>query len=138
MDTSTLLIVHGVLTERSIRRTARLMGRPVSSVAAAIGRMEAEMSVPLVQRAGNGIVLTLEAERLAPAIGLLARHVEQINAIGGHKARDVSLTLAALGRFAKVAEIGSIRQAARRLGVGQPQLARQIAHIETLLGCRLL
>ncbi|CAH0342339.1 LysR family transcriptional regulator [Rhizobium sp. CECT 9324] len=138
MDTSTLLITHKVLTGRSIRGTARLMEKPVPSIAAAVERMEAEISVPLIRKAGNGIVLTLEAERLSPAIGLLAEQVERIVAVGNQRSQDVSLSLAALHRFTQVAEIGSIRRAAMHLGIGQPQLARQVIHIETTLGCKLL
>jgi len=138
MDTSTLLIVHRVMSERSIRGTARVMRKPVSSIAAAIDRLESEISVPLVQKAGTSVVLTLEAERLAPAIKQLAEHVRDIMAIGNRSRRDVSLSLSALARFAHVAETGSIRGAAKSLGLGQPQLARQIAHVEATLGCRLL
>lgn len=138
MDTSTFLIAHSVLSERSIRGTARQLGKPVSTIAAAIDRLENEISVTLVQKAGTSIVLTLEAERLAPAIKQLADHVEEIMAIGSRNRSDVSLSLGALARFAHVAETGSIRGAAKALGLGQPQLARQIAHVESTLGCRLL
>lgn len=138
MDTSTLLIAHSVMSERSIRGTARVMGKPVSSVAAAIDRLETQISVPLLQKAGTSVVLTLEAERLSPAIKQLADHVQDIMAIGNRRRRDVSLSLSALARFAHVAETGSIRRAAKFLGLGQPQLARQIAHVEATLGCRLL
>ncbi len=137
MDTLTFLIAHSVLSERSIRGTARQLGKPVSTIAAAIDRLENEISVPLVQKAGTSIVLTLEAERLAPAIKQLADHVEEIMAIGSRSRSDVSLSLGALARFAHVAETGSIRGAAKALGLGQPQLARQIAHVESTLGCRL-
>lgn len=136
MDTSTLQIVHRVMSERSIRGTARVMRKPVSSIAAAVDRLESEISVPLVQKAGTSVVLTLEAERLSPAIKQLADHVQDIMAIGNR--RDISLSLSALTRFAHVAETGSIRRAAKSLGLGQPQLARQIAHVEATLGCRLL
>lgn len=138
MDTSTLLIAHNVLRQRSIRGTARLLGKPVSSIAAAIDRLEAQISVPLVHKAGTGIVLTLEAERLSPSISQLADHIQDVMAIGNRTRSDFSLSLSALSRFVHVSEAGSIRRAAKQLGLGQPQLARQIAHVETTLGCRLL
>ncbi|MBB6470337.1 molybdate transport repressor ModE-like protein [Aminobacter lissarensis] len=138
MDTATLLIAHNVLTQRSIRGTARLLGKPVSSIAAAIDRLETQISVPLVQRAGTGIILTLEAERLSASIGKLADHVQEAMSVGSRPRSDTSLTLNALSRFVQVTEAGSIRRAAKQLGLGQPQLARQIAHVEALLGCRLL
>lgn len=138
MDIATLITVDSVLSERSVRGAARRMRRPVASVAAALSRMESAISVQLIQKAGNGIVLTLEAERLAPSIRQLAGCAQKISAIGGGRQRDVSLSLVSLERFIQVSEAGSIRRAARQLGVGQPQLARQMAHMEAALGCRLL
>lgn len=136
MDTSTLLLAHRALTERSIRGAARAMGRPAGSVAAALRRLEAEISVPLAQRAGASLTLTLEAERLGAAIAGLAERAAAIEALG--ERREGGIGFAVLERFDLVAQEGSIRRAARRLGLGQPQLTRQIAHLEQNLGIRLL
>ncbi|AGT08923.1 LysR family transcriptional regulator [Paracoccus aminophilus] len=138
MDTATLLIAHRVMTARNIRGTARAMGRPVSSIAAAMNRLESQISVPLLRKAGTGIVLTLDAERLLPRIQQLAAISEEIMTLGTPARRDLGVTLNALSRFAFVAEAGSIRGAAKSLGLGQPQLARQMGQIETILGCQLL
>ncbi|MER9757932.1 LysR family transcriptional regulator [Mesorhizobium sp. M0166] len=138
MDTSTLIIAYKVMSERSIRGTARILGKPASSIAAAIDRLETEISVSLIQKVGTSVVLTLEAERISPLIKLLADHIQDAIAVGNRSAFDVSLSLKSLTRFAHVAETGSIRRAAQNLGLGQPQLARQIAHMESALGCRLL
>ena len=117
MDTATLIAVDTVLGERSVRGAARLLGRPVSSVAASIARLEGEISVGLVERAGSGLVTSLEAVRLAPEIAAAAALARQI-------APDKSIKLDALERFAQVVALGSIRQAARVMGLGQPQLTR--------------
>jgi DNA-binding transcriptional LysR family regulator len=138
LDTSTIVIAHAVLCERSIRGAARLLKKPVSSVAAAVSRLESEISVRLIQKAGTDLVLTLEAERLLPTIGQLASRIEEMMTIGPNSALDASLSLTALNRFAHVATTGSIRKTAQSLGLGQPQLTRQIAQIEVAFGCRLL
>lgn len=124
MDTTTLIAVDAVLTTRSIRGAARLLGRPASTIAAAVARLEADISVSLVERAGSSLALTLEAVRLEPAIGEAARLARQL-------ATDHSIKLDALERFVEVTEQGSIRRAARVLGMGQPQLTRQISLLET-------
>ena len=131
MDTATLIAVDTVLGERSVRGAARLLGRPVSSVAASIARLEGEISVGLVERAGSGLVTSLEAVRLAPEIAVAAALARQI-------APDKSIKLDALERYGQVVALGSIRQAARVMGLGQPQLTRQIAQLEATLGTSLL
>lgn len=138
MDTATLQIAYNVMTARNIRGTARAMGRPVSSIAVAMNRLESQISVPLLRKAGTAIVLTLDAERLLPRIKQLAEIADEIMALGTPARRDLGVTLNALSRFAFVAETGSIRGAAKILGLGQPQLTRQMGQIETVLGCQLL
>lgn len=131
MDTATLIAVDAVLSLRSIRSAARALGRPVSTVAAAITRFEAEISVRLVERAGSGLTASLEAVRLEPEIAeaaALARAISPVHPI----------KFDALERFAEIAERGSIRRAARSIGLGQPQLTRQIAQLEATLGLSLL
>ena len=131
MDTATLIAMDSVLRLRSVRATARALGRPASTIAASIARFEAEISVRLVERAGSGLVASLEAVRLEPQIGVLAELAQSI-------APDHAIKLDALDRFVQVAGLGSIRRAARSLGLGQPQLTRQIAQLEAVLGTRLL
>ena len=134
MDSATLVIAHRVLTARSIRAVARDLKRAPASVAAAMSRLEAEISVTLAERAGAGLVLTLEAERLGPEIARAAAIVEAIVP----DATQRGINLEALWRFAEVAGAGSVRRAAQRLGLGQPQLTRQIAALEALVGTPLL
>lgn len=137
MDTSTLLLVDIVLHQRSLRGAARHSGRPASSIAAALARCESALSTSLCQRAGSGLVFTLEANRLAPSIAKAAQVARRLYAPGADPFLS-TVRLQALGRFVEVAERGSIRQAARALMLGQPQLSRQLAHLETALGHTLL
>ena len=131
LDTATLIAMESVLRTRSIRATARALGRPASTIAASIARFEAEISVRLVERAGSGLVVSLEAVRLEPEIAAAADLARSISP--GHATK-----LDALDRFVQVAGLGSIRRAARSLGLGQPQLTRQIAQLEAILGAPLL
>ncbi len=131
MDTATLIAMDSVLRLRSVRAAARALDRPASTIAASIARFEAEISVRLVQRAGSSLVASLEAVRLEPEIAALA---DLAKAISPRHA----IKLEALDRFVQVAALGSIRRAARGLGVGQPQLTRQVAQLEAMLGTALL
>lgn len=131
MDTASLIATDLVLRTRSLRGAARTLGRPASTIAAAIARVEAEISVPLLQKAGSGLVASLEAIRLEPEIAEAARLARQITP-------DRAIKFEALERFGQVVAQGSIRRAARVLGMGQPQLTRQVTHLESLLGVSLL
>lgn len=140
MDTSTLVTGALVLAERSIRGAARRLDRPVASVAAALARLETALAVDLAHRAGATLTLTLEADRLAPALAGLAGLIETLiapEAVGDGRARTaarIDLSFEALRRFVEVIRIGSIRAAARQLGIGQPQLTRQLRRLESELG----
>lgn len=146
MDTATLCLAAAVLADRSIRGAARRLSRPVATVAAAIDRLEAALAIQLVHRTAGTLSLTLEGERLAGAIGDLGDVAAEIAAVAGREApaagagaaRLRPLSLVALDRFGAVVRAGSIRRGAQRLSVGQPQLTRQIAQIEAILGAPLL
>lgn len=131
MDTATLIAVDTVLRERSVRGAARALNRPVSSIAASIARFEGEISVTLVERAGAGLVTTLEAVRLGSEIAAVAQLAAQLGGSG-------TIKLETLERFTQVAAQGSIRRAARMMGLGQPQLTRQLAQLEKAFGTTLL
>ena len=139
VDLSTLCLVHSILQERGIRRAAALAGRPASSASAALRRVEATLSVPLVRRDGQALVPTLDAEARMPRLAEIAHAAAALAALGQRpqQAPD-AISLAALARFAATARAGSINGAARSLGLGQPQLTRQLSHLEQSLGCKLL
>lgn len=131
------------LSERSTRRAARLVGRPPSTVATALARLETALSVDLARRAGSGLAETLEARRIAPVLKAIRTVSEQL--VGGEgsderlrRAAACALSMMLLSRFVETVRAGSIRKAAMSLGIGQPQLTRQIRHLEDLLGAPLL
>lgn len=139
MDLPTICLVHSILEERGIRRAAARAGRPASSASAALRRVEAAISVPLVRRDGQALLPTLEAEARLPRFAEIAQAARSLAGLGGHRPPAIpAVSLAALSRFAATARLGSISEAARTLGLGQPQLTRQLSHLETEVGCRLL
>ena len=135
MDLSTLCLVHSILEERGIRRAAAACGRPASSASTALRRVETVLSVPLVRRDGQALVPTLEAEARLPRFADIARAAAALAALGDGGG---TIPLTALARFAAAARAGSINAAAKSLGLGQPQLTRQLSHLETAIGCKLL
>lgn len=148
MDIATILLVEAVMREGGIRRAATSSGRAPSSVSAAVRRFEQAVSIPLFRRDGSLMALTLEArarqadvtEASATIRALLATaNAELPSAIPPVGLAAVPpVGLVALDRFVRIARAGSIRAAARTLGLGQPQLTRQIADLERHLQCRLL
>jgi len=141
MDISTLTIVHAVLEERGIRKAARRVGRPVTSVSAALKRFEAAISLPLVRSEGGHLVPTLEARRRLPDLAAASLAAVALTALADRLdpvAAIPSIGLTTLQRFVACARNGSIRGTARQLGLGQPQLTRQLADLERTLGCVLL
>ncbi|WP_432343721.1 LysR family transcriptional regulator [Shinella yambaruensis] len=138
MDLSTLRLVHSILEERGIRRAAAAEGRPASSASAALRRMEAVLSMPLVRRDGQALVPTLDAEARLPRFAEIAEAAAALAALGKGRETRPAVSLAALSRFSATARTGSINGAAKSLGLGQPQLTRQLSHLEAAIGCKLL
>ena len=137
MDLSTLCLAHSILEERGIRRAAAAAGRPASSASGALRRVETALSVPLVRRDGQALVPTLEAAARLPHFAEIAHAAKALAALGGVKTAP-AISLTALARFATAARAGSINGAAKSLGLGQPQLTRQLRQLETAIGCALL
>lgn len=143
MNLGTLLIAHRVLTLGSVRHAARLLGRPPSTVSAAMRRLQAEIAIPLVATSSDGTQSTLEGQRLtrdlANAANLVLRLARLSRTSGPpeHRAARLSTSISTLQRFIAVARTGSIRSAAREIGMGQPQLTRQLKAMERDLGVPL-
>lgn len=144
MDTAAFIICDSVLRAASLRGAARALGRPTGSVAAAFRRLEAALAVDLAFAAGPSLTITFEARRIGPELAHMAGLAVALSGGDGpdSERRQLAaarpLSLLALQHFVDTLDAGSIRTAARRIGVGQPQLSRQLAHLEEKLGTRLL
>ncbi len=144
MDTAAVIICDSVLRTASLRGTARALGRLAGSVAAAFRRVEAALAVDLAFAAGSSLTFTFEARRIGPELAQIAGLAVALSGGDGAEgerrrlAAARPLSLMALQHFVDTLGAGSIRTAARRIGVGQPQLSRQLARLEEKLGARLL
>lgn len=144
MDTAAIVICSAVLKAASFRGAARQLGCPVPTIASAFRRVEADLAVDLAFQSGAGLTITFEARRLAPELADIASLVLSLlgwNAASEdgyrHAARH-PLSFMALQRFIETIAAGSIRAAARRIGMGQPQLTRQLTLLEDRIGSPLL
>lgn len=137
MDTAALIITDHLLEGLNLRQTARSLGLPPATVSAAIERVERALATPLLQKSGAALMRTLDGERLRAAFREMAKEVRLIFGLAETRAAPL-LSFTALSRLQEVARKGSIRAAARELGIGQPQLTRQIAHAEEKIGAALL
>lgn len=138
MDMATIVIVDAVLREGGIRAAAARCGRAPSSVSAAVKRFEQAVSMPLFRHEKTVVVLTLEARARASDVNEATTKIAAIlEAVGKAPAPVPPISLVALDRFVRIAHSGSIRAAASALGLGQPQLTRQIADLERHLGSLL-
>ncbi len=143
MNLATLLIAHRVLTLGSVRHAARLLDRPPSTVVAAMRRLQAEIAIPLATTSSTGTQSTLEGVRLTKDLANAASLVVRIAGLGRTSGRvelraaRLSTSIPAIQRFIAVARTGSIRSAAREIGMGQPQLTRQLKAMERDLGVLL-
>lgn len=144
MDTAALIICDSVLRTASLRGAARALDRPTGSVAAAFRRVEAALAVDLAFTAGSSLTFTFEARRIGPELAAIATLAVALAGGDGPQADRQrlaaarSLSLMALQHLIDTLDAGSIRTAARRIGVGQPQLSRQLALLEAKLGTGLL
>jgi LysR family nitrogen assimilation transcriptional regulator len=146
MNLASLLIAHYVLLHGSVREASRLLDRPVSSVSATLSRLQSGLATPLTTSAGNRILPTLEGRRVGRDLSRAAELILQLAALSKvpvgdpiekHAAR-MSVSLLTVSRFIVVARTGSIRRAALEIGMGQPQLTRQLKTLEEDLGLTLL
>lgn len=143
MNISALICTHEVLKTGSIRGAARELDRAPASVSAAVSRTESELATRLIEKAGTHLSVTLEGRRLLGDLELAAEASRKLAALsqewsGGDEARRCpAISLLKLSRFCHIARSGSIRSAARDLGVGQPQLSRQVSGFEKQMGAPL-
>ncbi|MBL0375449.1 LysR family transcriptional regulator [Rhizobium sp. KVB221] len=153
MDISTFIIVHQVLVCGGVRKAAEKLGKPVSSVSAALIRLQSNIAMPLTITSGNRILATLEGQRITTILSRAAELVRKIvklsddcDETSSHQSDDalqkrsakLTISLPALQRFIVTSRCGSIRRAAMEIPMGQPQLTRQIKHIESEIGTVLL
>jgi DNA-binding transcriptional LysR family regulator len=135
MRSSTLVLAEAGLRLGSIRLAARALGQSPSGCSEALSALEDTLGLVLARRNPDGLALTIEGERALPLLGELSAALRALRPDSLTGPRGV--TLEALFRVLCVLDQGSIRRTARQLGIGQPQLSRQLAQVEAALGARL-
>ena len=143
MDTFTLIAASRLIETEGVRAAARSLSCPPATIAAALDRLESRLAVTIAARAGRQLALTLEGRRLASDLSVAASLAIKLGLAAtpaGQTApgRPPTIALRSLERFLWVAKAGSIRRAAGEMGIGQPQLSRQISHLEQQIGAPLL
>lgn len=76
LDLNLLLLLHTVLSERSVARAAERLHVTPSAISNGLARLRSALGDPLVTRNGRGIVPTPRALALAPAIARGLRELE--------------------------------------------------------------
>jgi len=134
MRSSSLILAEAALRLGSIRLAARESRQPASNCSHALLRLEEELAVTLARRNTDGLALTLEGRRALPVLARLAEGLRALHRHPGPTVPERPLALQTLFRVAVALRLGTIRTAARQLGIGQPQLSRQVAMVEEVLG----
>ncbi|MBY4588161.1 MULTISPECIES: LysR family transcriptional regulator [Rhizobium] len=147
MHLGALFISHHVLTSGSVRETARRFQLSPSTVSTAIRHLETELAMKLTERASGELVTLLASGRVLEGLVPITAAIGELGQFAGHDAAAadahaawasrIPLKIVTMERFLEVADQGSINRAARRLGLGQPQLSLQLANLEKFLGGRL-
>ena len=135
MRSSTLVLAEAGLRLGSIRLAARSLGQSPSGCSEALTALEDKLGLVLARRNPDGLALTIEGERVLPPLGAISAALRTLSP--DRPAGPRGVTLEALFRVLRVLDEGSIRRTARQLGVGQPQLSRQLAQVEAALGAQL-
>lgn len=153
MHLGALFTAHHVLTSGSVRETGRRFQLSPSTVSAAIHHLETELAMRLTERASGELVMLIASGRVLEGLAPITAAVSELGQLTGHDgttadatevtdtceawASRIPVKVVTIERFLEVADQGSINRAARRLGLGQPQLSLQLANLEKFLGHRL-
>lgn len=130
IDLNLLLVLHTVLTDRSVARAARRLNVTASAVSNALARLRVALDDPLTLRSGRGVVPTPRAAALAP---VLARALGELNeAVRGndfdpaHSKREFTLAVADVGQLARLPRMAAL------LSKEMPHTQLRVVSIDTL------
>jgi DNA-binding transcriptional LysR family regulator len=111
LDLNLLLVLHTVLTERSVARAARRLHVTPSAVSNGLAKLRVALEDPLVTRRGRGIVPTPRATELAPALARavseLERALTQVPFDAATCTRTFTLAMGDAGQVAWLPEIAA-------------------------------
>ena len=144
MHLGALFIASHVLSSGSVRETARRFSLAASTVSAAVSNLESELALKLTERSAGELVTLIASSQVRQGLAPVLEAITQLAELAGEAPEEVEgwaaripVKIATMERFLEVADQGSINRAARRLGLGQPQLSLQIANLEKFTGRKL-
>jgi DNA-binding transcriptional LysR family regulator len=131
VDLNRLLVLHTVLTERSVSRAAAVLHVTPSAVSNALARLRDTFGDPLLVRNGRSLVLTPRAAALAPqlatAVAAMARVVEdQASFDPGRSTRTFTVGCSDAEQISEVPQIAAVF--ARKL----PNASLRVISVEQL------
>lgn len=130
LDLNLLLVLHTVLSERSVARAARRLNVTPSAVSNALARLRVVLGDPLTSRSGRGIVPTPRAAALAPALARALGDLDQ--AVRGDEfdaatsEREFTLAVADVGQYARLPRVVAL------LRKEMPRTRLRVVSIDTL------
>jgi DNA-binding transcriptional LysR family regulator len=131
LELNLLLVLHTVLTERSVVRAARRLHVTPSAVSNALARLRDALGDPLVVRSGRGIVPTPRAAHLAPtlarALGDLDQAVSGSAFDPGSTTREFTLAIADSGQIVRLPALALL------LAREMPRARLRVVGIDTLV-----
>jgi DNA-binding transcriptional LysR family regulator len=130
-DLNLLLVLHTVLTERSVARAAQRLHVTPSAISNSLAKLRVALEDPLVTRRGRGIVPTPRATELAPALARAVAELERAVTQGPFDAatcnRTFTLAMADAGQVAWLPNI------AAALSKAMPHARLRVVGIDALL-----
>lgn len=131
LDLNLLLVLHSVLSERSVARAAERLHVTPSAVSNSLAKLRVALDDPLVTRRGRGIVPTPRASELAPALARAVAELERAIMQGPFDPTTCSRTFTlALADAGQVSWLPSI---ARSLSKCMPRARLRVVGIDGLL-----
>lgn len=131
LDLNLLLVLHTVLSERSVVRAAGILHVTPSAVSNGLARLRAALGDPLVTRRGRGVVPTPRAAELAPAVARALRELDQAIHPGPFDpaacSRTFTLAVADPGQLAWVPGV------AGRMAAETPRARLRVVGIDSLV-----
>lgn len=143
MKLSAFWILDRVYRSGGVQKAAQDLGLAASSVSHGVKQIEEALAIRLFSREGGGLTATAAAVEIRPQVARIAADIESLYRLAeprdpAGRLLSSSVTLTGLMRLIDVLELGSIRKAARKAEIGQPQMTRMLATVETRLGVQLV
>jgi DNA-binding transcriptional LysR family regulator len=131
LDLNLLLVLHTVLSERSVARAAERLHVTPSAISNSLARLRVELGDPLVARKGRGIVPTPRAVELGPALARALQELER--ALRGAPFDAASTTRTFTLAMADAGQMAWLPDIAQLLEIEMPNARLRVVGIDSLV-----